>query len=190
MTAGAGRYRAVFLDGPRPPAARLLAATSIACLAALVADAPATPVLVVATGDDSDSRASVHALGSGAAAFVDEVAPELIVAHLDAVLRRPRSADPSPTSSNRTVFITGELDRSTVAHWIARALDEDDGRALVLDLSAVQFVDSSGLAALAQIRRTLAAKGVPITAAQLSPAVEPIFSRTGFDLVLGLDRSR
>lgn len=53
---------------------------------------------------------------------------------------------------------------------------------VILDLSAVNFLDSSGLGAIVAVRRILA-EGVVLELAALTPAVERVFRLTRMDSV-------
>ena len=60
------------------------------------------------------------------------------------------------------VIISGELDLSTVPRMQRPLLDQLDQRpAVLVDLSDLSFIDSSGIGALIQAKRT--ANGVPIS---------------------------
>lgn len=78
----------------------------------------------------------------------------------------------------------GRLDAAAVLAFKDRfreAVAGATGR-VILDLSAVNFLDSSGLGALVAVRRILA-EGVVLELAALTPAVERVFRLTRMDSV-------
>lgn len=65
--------------------------------------------------------------------------------------------------NDRTAQIraTGEIDLSCVDELRRAVLDaSEDAERLVLDLSPVEFIDTTGLASLLELRSTLQARGV------------------------------
>ena len=64
---------------------------------------------------------------------------------------------------------------------IAPALEESDN--VILDLSAVQFMDSTGLGALLSCLRLMKAKGGTLRLAALSPEVRRLFDMVLMDRV-------
>jgi anti-sigma B factor antagonist len=84
--------------------------------------------------------------------------------------------------SDTIVSITGELDMDsvdTLRHAIAHVSTSNGGR-LIFDLAAVEFIDSSGLAALLESRRG----GTQVRVRHLSPAVERLIAATGLSSVI------
>jgi anti-sigma B factor antagonist len=84
------------------------------------------------------------------------------------------------------VEVDGELDLGA-----APALDrhlgaarEERPRAVVLDMTAVRFVDSSALRALLRARQAMADDGVALVLAGVAPQVERLFELTGTDGLL------
>ena len=63
-----------------------------------------------------------------------------------------------------------------------RDLTSADGRRVVLDLSAVGFIDSSGLGAVVAVRKSLGPDR-PLELAGLTPAVAKVFRLTRMDTV-------
>ena len=71
-----------------------------------------------------------------------------------------------------------------------RALAEQDPdalRALVLDLEAVNFIDSQGAAQLAEIHRLVDAHGVTLRLARVKPPVLAVLRADGFVDRIGAD---
>ena len=75
--------------------------------------------------------------------------------------------------------VSGEIDAHT-ASAIGQALDRSnrDG-AVELDLSGVEFVDSSGLRALIEAHQRFEANGASLTLVRPSPAVVRLFEISG-----------
>jgi anti-sigma B factor antagonist len=82
------------------------------------------------------------------------------------------SVDRSPGTA--TVVVRGEIDPSLSATLVAQALagldDIADGAPVVLDLRAVDFIDSSGLGALIRVQRTCLERSAELVVLP-SPAV-------------------
>ena len=85
------------------------------------------------------------------------------------------------------IVLTGELDMSTVA-WVRpiveSACDSSPGT-VVLDLSAIEFVDSHGFQLLAAIHRALAADGCVLVVLPPPAPVRRAFEITGLDHLFG-----
>ena len=79
------------------------------------------------------------------------------------------------------VRLRGDVDISTVAAFDAAidALVADGARFVVLDLSAVSFVDSTGLRSIVRASRTLAERDGRLTCAGLSGAAAQVLEITG-----------
>lgn len=78
------------------------------------------------------------------------------------------------------VAVTGEIDAYT-APALAAALAAADHPELVVDLSGVEFVDSSGLRVLLEAHQTRQADGRTLVLAQPSPAVQRVLDVAGVD---------
>ena len=85
-----------------------------------------------------------------------------------------------------TICIIGELDLAS-APSLSKALDEflPIDAPIIVDLSDVTFIDSSGLSVLVQARQRLgtSSTGNPIRLVVVRPAVQRIFEITGLDQV-------
>jgi anti-sigma B factor antagonist len=80
-----------------------------------------------------------------------------------------------------TVRLTGELDISTVPA-LARVLDRlagDEPDRLLLDLDAVEFIDSMGLAAIIHAQETADLNGYRLAVRYSSPQVHRLLELTG-----------
>lgn len=89
------------------------------------------------------------------------------------------SAEPlaiTPTATG--IAVTGEIDAHT-APAVAIALAAADQEPLVIDLSGVDFVDSSGLRVLLEAHQTRQASGGSLTVARPSPAVQRVLDIAG-----------
>jgi anti-anti-sigma factor len=58
-----------------------------------------------------------------------------------------------------TIMVSGELDLATVSRLSAAVAEHDDAGLLVLDLTAVTFIDSTGLRVLIEADRSCARSG-------------------------------
>ena len=108
------------------------------------------------------------------------------------VVPAPFAAEGTCTDAGCTVVVAGEVDLATspaLEREIERH-DHDDRRPMRLDLSAVGFLDSSGLGVLLQTRDRLAASDRELTiVAPSGPAMRAI-ELTGLQHVLPLTPSR
>ncbi|MBN2631372.1 MAG: STAS domain-containing protein [Rhodobacteraceae bacterium] len=69
-----------------------------------------------------------------------------------------------------------------------RALTQADNRRVILDLSGVGFIDSSGLGAVVAVRKALGPDR-PLELAALTPAVEKVFRLTRMESVFPIHAS-
>jgi anti-anti-sigma factor len=77
-------------------------------------------------------------------------------------------------------MLAGELDLATVPELEARAEQLcAEGRELVLDLSEVAFIDSTGLLAILKTRELCAERGCGFFLTPGPPAVQRLFELTG-----------
>ena len=84
--------------------------------------------------------------------------------------------------------LSGEIDMhfAPVLRDLLREKCQHACRALILDFTDVQFIDSRGLAAIVEYRRDAAKHGGLVCIAHLSPAVEPIFEVVRLDSILAI----
>jgi anti-sigma B factor antagonist len=98
----------------------------------------------------------------------------------------------SPNPLTRVIALRGELDIATVSRFQA-ALDEvvgrDGMRVLVTDLTALTFLDSSGLAAMLSVVRRLDRIGARLVVACANPTVLRLFEVTRTDETLEICRT-
>ncbi len=80
------------------------------------------------------------------------------------------------------LMLKGELDLSTMSQ-LDEALDQADAwdKHLILDLRALEFVDSSGLHAVLRVDRRLQESGGELTIVRGPRSVERLFMLTGLD---------
>lgn len=93
-----------------------------------------------------------------------------------------------PDTATCTVRLAGEIDLAT-AGTIASAADEAIGRAasgLVLDLSAVTFMDSQGLQAMVDAYQTLDRAGATLQLTAVPPRVDRLLEIAGLRQLFGL----
>lgn len=87
-----------------------------------------------------------------------------------------RTIDDTPV-----LTLTGEVDISNVADF-QRALEATPSEDLiVIDMGAVEFLDSTALAALVRFRNVRVARGSSVALVIASPLVQRIFDITNFD---------
>jgi len=91
-----------------------------------------------------------------------------------------------------TVRLVGDLDHATVTGFERRvdALIADGAQRVLLDLSAVGFVDSSGLSAVVELFHRLKLSGGRLVIVCPDGGPRRIFERTGLAAFLGLWRTR
>ena len=84
---------------------------------------------------------------------------------------------------------TGDLDLATCDQFERRVgeLIAEGGHTITLDLSDLDFVDSTGVSVLVTLRAQLRNRGGNLSASQPRPAVAKVFEVTGLDhLLLGI----
>jgi len=97
--------------------------------------------------------------------------------HIDVVVRGPHA----------TATLRGEFDMAatfTVEPALERLLDEPGLEALTLDLSAVRFVDSTGVGVLVRLADETRERGIELTIAPGPPEVQRVFEVSGLVDVL------
>jgi anti-sigma B factor antagonist len=88
----------------------------------------------------------------------------------------------------RVVTVAGEVDMAT-APRLAECLVQFESDHVVVDLTLVEFIDSSGLAALAAATCRIARRGGRLVVRGASPITLRALEITGLDQVLDLDRN-
>ena len=85
------------------------------------------------------------------------------------------------------IVLTGDLDMSTVARVrpIVESVCEPSPEKVVLDLSAIEFVDSHGFRLLAATHRALTADGCVLVVLPPPAPVRRAFEITGLDHLFG-----
>ena len=89
----------------------------------------------------------------------------------------------------RVLVVTGELDIDTVSVLSARLDADVTGNHAVLDLSGLQFMDSTGLALVLEWHRKLAEAGGQLRFAAAQPPVLRLFTLADVVEVLSLHNS-
>ena len=102
--------------------------------------------------------------------------PALHVPHAGAPLRL--SIDDGPACVR--IRVAGEVDLATVPQ-LRQAIDAyaRNGQTMIVDLKAVEFIDSMGLAALVRARHRALARGARLQLAPAPPQVHVVFILTG-----------
>ena len=81
------------------------------------------------------------------------------------------------------VSVRGEVDLHTapkVQYAIERAANENGATAVVVDMSGIAFIDSTGLSTFMRSKDSLQEEGISLRITAPSHAVERIFDVTGF----------
>jgi len=87
-----------------------------------------------------------------------------------------------------TLTFSGEVDFTVtpkLRECIAKFIDETSGD-IVLELGDLEYIDSSGLAAMIEARKILASKGRKISINSISPQVKRLFNLTQIGELFGL----
>lgn len=85
------------------------------------------------------------------------------------------------------VEISGELDLASADDFLSEVSDVvGDGLVLLLDLSGVTFMDSTGLGALIKVRNRLVDRDGELRLTAASSAVERVLELTGMAEVFGI----
>ena len=88
--------------------------------------------------------------------------------------------------------VSGELDIEAAPPLldaiVGAGLAAPTGHRIVVDLAGVRFIDSSGLAALVDAHRRLAAREQQLVVANPDAGVWRIFTLSGIDQILAIDR--
>lgn len=79
---------------------------------------------------------------------------------------------------------TGELDIATVDAARAEADRRADGENLLIDLSGLEFLDTSGIAFVVEAYRSAGTDGFALRIVRARPAVQRVFEIAGLDNVL------
>ncbi len=100
----------------------------------------------------------------------------------------PLTLSVNTIGANRTVAAAGELDLSTVStlETLLGEFERDGADLIVLDLSSLEFIDSSGLALLVNCHKRLNANGhgcLRLIAAR-ADGVRRVLAATGLDTAL------
>ncbi len=84
---------------------------------------------------------------------------------------------------------TGELDIATVDAVRAEAARRAPGEDLVVDLSGLEFLDTSGIAFVVEAYRDAAADGHALRIVRAAPSVQRVFEIAGLEGVLPFEDS-
>ena len=82
--------------------------------------------------------------------------------------------------------LVGEFDMSAVEYFqsVVEEVATSNGDVVVVDLAALTFIDSSGVSALIEMRRRLAADGRGLRVENVSPPAARVFEMIGLTHVL------
>ena len=87
--------------------------------------------------------------------------------------------------------ISGRLDTTTAPRLQETLMPEiDAGNNIELDCTELAYISSAGLRVLLLGEKTAQGKGVHMTLAHVSPDIMEIFSMTGFDTILTIERGK
>jgi anti-anti-sigma factor len=94
----------------------------------------------------------------------------------------------SDDDGKRTIVLSGEIDlASAPAVWDALEPALEDAACVVVDLSSVRFIDSTGLSVLVRAHRRLANNGGTLVVRSPSEMASRVLRITGLDTVFGLN---
>ena len=98
---------------------------------------------------------------------------------------------PSPAGSWTVVPLSGDIDLASAPALRSRLADatQDAPARVILDLSELDFIDSTGLGVLVGTLRRVRGTGGDIRIAGARAGIERVFSVTGLDRVFGLYES-
>jgi anti-anti-sigma factor len=100
--------------------------------------------------------------------------------------RSPLGVEVVDGESEVTVIVSGEIDMAAVSRFQAaldRAIEDRDGD-VAIDMAAVEFLDSSGLAVLVRSHSALAEQGRRLGVSALSTSVARVIELAGLSVVL------
>jgi anti-sigma B factor antagonist len=89
------------------------------------------------------------------------------------------------------VRLSGEIDISTISsvRLVVQELLETDIESIVLDLSDVRFMDSSGIGILVAAHRRAQARGTALTLRHPTPIVAKVLALTHVDQLVTVERA-
>jgi anti-sigma B factor antagonist len=90
---------------------------------------------------------------------------------------QPLSFNVSRSNGSSVVAVAGEIDIAT-APELANILDDFAQESVIVDLSAVTFIDSSGLATLVEAHRRISSDGGRLVIDRVQPRVQKVFEIT------------
>ena len=90
---------------------------------------------------------------------------------------QPLSFNVSRSNGSSVVAVAGEIDMAT-APELAIVLDDFAQESVIVDLSAVTFIDSSGLATLADAHKRMGHAGGKLAIDRVQPNVRKLFEIT------------
>lgn len=90
--------------------------------------------------------------------------------------------------NSRILQLMGELDIATVDIF-RKGVEEarKDTARLVLDMTKLSFVDSTGVGGLLNVVKTLKQEGIEVRVRNVSPEVYEVFDLLGLPMLLGKD---
>jgi anti-anti-sigma factor len=97
------------------------------------------------------------------------------------------NVDMTVEDGRATAALSGDFDMAatfTVEPTLERLLDEPGLEALTLDLSAVRFVDSTGIGVLVRVTDEAQRRGIALTITPAPPEVQRVFEVSGLADVL------
>lgn len=90
------------------------------------------------------------------------------------------------SGENKVLSFIGELDISTVDKF-KKSIDEsrEGAREIILDMSQLSFVDSTGVGGLLNVVKTLQKNGLPVKIVNVSSEVYEVLDLLGLPMLLG-----
>lgn len=103
------------------------------------------------------------------------------------------SVDLEHDSPGIVASLRGELDLSTAPHLLevlTAALGREETAGLVIDLSELEYMDSTGLSVLVSVHKRATEREIAMTLRYPRPAVDRLLRITSLDAVLTIERDR
>lgn len=105
----------------------------------------------------------------------------------------PIPSDPTVEWRDGVAYLSGEIDVANASEIVSALRDRvgtAGGGGLTIDMSAVEFLDSSGIRALVELQRMLLDASSRLTVRDPSSAVERVLDLAGVDDYLGVTKPR
>ena len=91
-----------------------------------------------------------------------------------------------------TLKVAGRLDSGNADffHNQVKATFADDDRAVIMDLSGLEYISSAGLRIMSMVAKTLEKRNAKFALHSLSDSIKEVFQISGFDKVINIHASQ